>query len=125
MALAFKSAGSVTANPFSADLDPNASTPLVDRVFEIADRTVHGKVSEGFKFFVKYTTPSAGGILLGGTVWVRDEATGDWIQAVAFTNLAELEGVQIANVAPGIAFVQLTAISAGNIASIAFWAAPF
>lgn len=114
----------VDLNPFAADPSPNASAPLAARLFEIPDRTVHGALTTGFKFYTKYTTPSAGGLTLDGTVWMRDEATGNWVKAVDFTGLAEYEGVQIANVAPGVVYVQITGISAGTIDNVDIFAAP-
>lgn len=120
----FQSAGVSPQNPFSADLDPNATPPAAARLFEIPDRTEHGAVTRKLQFYAEYDTPSGGGITYDGTVWVKDEAQNNWIRALDFTTAAEFEGIQIDNIAPGVVFLQVTAISAGTIDNINFFAAP-
>lgn len=120
----FLSAGVKPANPFAADADPNVTPPANARLFEIPDRTEIGAVSRKLIFYAEYDTPSVGGITFDGTVWVKDEAQGNWIRALDFTTAAEYEGIQVDNVAPGVVFVQFSAISAGTIDNINLFAAP-
>ena len=124
MSVTFTPVGTLAANPFAADADPNTAAPLAARLFEIPDRDENGDLTSGLKFYTAYTTPSGAGQTLNGTVWVRDEGTGNFVKSIDFTALAELDGVQVDNVAPGIVFIQITGISAGTVDTISFFAAP-
>jgi len=120
----FQSAGVKPANPFAADTDPNVGAPAKARLYEIPDRTEHGVPSRKLQFYAEYDTPSAGGITYDGTVWVKDEAQGNFVRALDFSVAAEFEGIQVDNIAPGVVFIEVAAISAGTIDNINFFAAP-
>jgi hypothetical protein len=120
----FLSAGVKAANPFVADADPNVTPPASARLYEIPDRTEHGRISRGVKLYAEYDTPSGAGQTLDGTVWVKDEAQDNFVKAIDFTALGEFEGIQVDNVAPGVIFVQFTAISSGTINNVNLFGSP-
>ena len=119
----FLPAGSSDQNPFAADADPNITPPASDRLFEIPDRTEHGGVSKGLQFYAEFDTAAGGALTYDGTVWVKDEAQDNFVRALDFTEAAEFDGVQVANIAPGVAFIQVTALNAGTIDFINFFGA--
>lgn len=119
----FQPAGTSPQNPFSADADPNVTPPANARRYEIPDRTEHGRITKGVQFYAEFDTPS-GATTYDGTVWYRDEAQGNWVKALDFTAAAEYEGIQVNNIAPGVMFIQVTALDAGTIDNINFFAAP-
>lgn len=120
MGLAFKSAGVVNTNPFSADADPNTAEPLAARVFEIPDRTANGAQSFGVRFYVKYLNP-VGSPQVTIVPWVKDETTGNWAKAVAESGIEDGDALVSPDLAPGRCFFQVTAF-AGTADSVEIFA---
>ena len=125
MSVEFKSVGGAKdTSPFSADPDPNTSAPLPADIFEVPDRTVHGEISFGVKFFPTFTNPSGAGVTVDIRPWLLDETSGVWASATAETGILNNELLVSPDLAPGRLFFQKIAQGAGTVDFVEIFAAP-
>jgi hypothetical protein len=118
MAVAFKSAGSLVTNPFTADPDPNVTPPANDRILEIPDRTVTGAISFGVRYMPIFTNPSISTVAIDITPWMLDETSGEWGSALKDSGVVNRDLLISPDLAPGRVFFQITNLAGGTIDSV-------
>lgn len=125
MSVAFKSVGGPKpTNPFSPDPDPNVSAPLPADIYEIPDRTEHGDITFGVKFYPSFTNPSGPGVTIDVVPWIFDENAGLWTKAVADTGIQDKDLLISPDLAPGRVFFQKVAQGGGTVDAVEIFAAP-
>lgn len=122
MSLGFRTAGVVTTNPFTADADPNAFAPLVDRILELPERTENGRVARDARIYPVFTTVT-GTPAIDIVPWVRDDLGNKWVDLPKLSGLEDTDFAIVEGVAPGRLFFQITALAGGTIASVEIRAA--